>query len=274
MELGKFNTLKVARKKHQGFYLLDEENNEVLLPTKYAPKDLQPDEEIEVFVYKDNENRPIATTLNPTIILDEFALLKVKEVNELGAFMDWGIEKDLFVPFAEQRSKMQAGKWYIVILYYDDMTDRLVGSSKYADFVSDEMDLKVNESVELLIADKTDLGYNVIINSEYVGLLFNSEVFKPIRYGETHQGYIKQIREDGKIDVTLQKQGYGHIEESLKPIVEKLERNNGYLNLNDKSDPETIRAVFGISKKVFKKAIGALYKQRIITIKDDGIYLN
>lgn len=274
MELGKYNTLKVAKELPHGLYLADGDENEVLLPTKYIPQGISVGDDLEVFVYNDNENRPIATTLTPNIVLDEFAVLKVKEVNEYGAFLDWGIAKDLFVPFAEQRIKMQEGRSYIVILYYDEESDRLAASSKYSDFVvEDDINLRYNEEVELLIADKTELGYNVIINSEFVGLLFFSDVFKNLRYGEMHKGYIKNIREDSKIDVSLQKQGYKNVEGNLQKIIDKLERNKGYLNLNDKSDPELIYSVFGMSKKTFKKAIGALYKQRIIQIKPDGIYL-
>lgn len=274
MDLGKYNTLKVLKDLPQGLYLLDDEGNEILLPLKYIPEGTKIGDMMEVFVYKDSENRPIATTLTPKIILDEFALLRVKEVSEIGAFMDWGIEKDVFVPFAEQRTRMEEGRSYICILYYDDESDRLVGSSKYSDFIVDgPLGLKYNEEVDLMIADKTDLGYNVIINNEFVGLLFYSDVHKDLRYGSYITGFIKNIREDGKIDVSLQRQGYKNVEASLQKILDKLEKNNGYLNINDKSDPEVVRGAFGMSKKTFKKAIGALYKQRLIEIKNDGIHL-
>lgn len=274
MELGKYNTLKVLKELPQGLYLIDDEGNEILLPLKYIPQGTDIGDMIEVFVYKDSENRPIATTLTPNIVLDEFALLKVKEVSDLGAFMEWGIAKDLFVPFAEQRIRMEEGRSYICILYYDEESDRLVGSSKYHEFIADEpVNFKYNQEVELLIADRTELGYNVIINNEFVGLLFFSDVFNKVRYGEYVKGYIKNVREDGKIDVSLQKQGYSKVESTLQRILDKLERNKGYLNISDKSDPEIIQEVFGMSKKTFKKAIGALYKQRLILIKGDGIYL-
>lgn len=274
MELGKYNTLKVLKELPQGLYLVDEEGNEILLPLKYIPEGTDIGDMLEVFVYKDSENRPIATTLTPNIVLDEFALLKVKEVSDLGAFMEWGIAKDLFVPFAEQRIRMEEGRSYICILYYDEESDRLVGSSKYHEFIADgPISFKHNQEVELLIADRTDIGYNVIINNEFVGLLFFSEVFRKIRYGEYLKGYIKNIREDGKIDVSLQKQGYIKVEATLQKILDKLERNKGYLNISDKSEPDIIQEVFGMSKKTFKKAIGALYKQRLITIKSDGIHL-
>lgn len=274
MELGKYNTLKVLKDLPQGLYLLDDEGNEILLPLKYIPEGTKIGDMMEVFVYKDSENRPIATTLTPKIILDEFAVLRCKEVSEIGAFMEWGIEKDIFVPFAEQRIRMEEGRAYICILYYDEESDRLVGSSKYNDFIVDErIDLKYNQEVELLVADKTDLGYNVIINSEFVALLFFSDVHKNLRYGDYVTGYIKNIREDGKIDVALQRQGYKNVEVNLQKILDKLEKNNGYLNINDKSEPDVVRGAFGMSKKTFKKAIGSLYKQRLIEIKTDGIHL-
>lgn len=274
MELGKYNTLKVIKALPQGLYLADTEANEILLPLKYIPEGTDIGDMIDVFVYKDSENRPIATTLTPNIVLDEFALLKVKEVSDLGAFMEWGIAKDLFVPFAEQRIRMEEGRSYICILYYDEETDRLVGSSKYHEFITDgPLSFKHNQEVDLMVADRTELGYNVIINNEFVGLIFFSEVFRKMRYGENIKGYIKNVREDGKIDVSLQKQGYIKVEATLQRILDKLERNKGYLNISDKSDPGVIQEVFGMSKKTFKKAIGALYKQRLIAIKSDGIHL-
>lgn len=274
MELGKYNTLKVLKELPQGLYLVDEEGNEILLPLKYIPEGTDLGDMIDVFVYKDSENRPIATTLTPNIVLDEFALLKVNEVSDIGAFMEWGIAKDLFVPFAEQRIRMEEGRSYICILYYDEESDRLVGSSKYHEFITDEkVSFKHNQEVDLMVADRTELGYNVIINNEFVGLIFFSDVFRKMRYGENIKGYIKNVREDGKIDVSLQKQGYVKVEATLQRILDKLERNKGYLNISDKSDPSVIQEVFGMSKKTFKKAIGALYKQRLIAIKNDGIHL-
>jgi len=274
MELGKYNTLRVLKELPQGLYLVDEEGNEILLPLKYIPEGTDLGDMIDVFVYKDSENRPIATTLTPNIVLDEFALLKVNEVSDIGAFMEWGIAKDLFVPFAEQRIRMEEGRSYICILYYDEESDRLVGSSKYHEFITDEkVSFKHNQEVDLMVADRTELGYNVIINNEFVGLIFFSDVFRKMRYGENIKGYIKNVREDGKIDVSLQKQGYVKVEATLQRILDKLERNKGYLNISDKSDPSVIQEVFGMSKKTFKKAIGALYKQRLIAIKNDGIHL-
>ena len=274
MELGKYNTLRVVKDTPQGYYLEDHEDNEVLLPVKYIPAGLNIGDEIEVFLYLDSEDRPISTTLIPNIVLDEIAVLKVKEVNEHGAFLDWGIAKDLFVPFAEQKTPMVKGRPYIVIMYFDEESNRLAASSKYNDFTSDEENnFRTWEEVDLIIANETDLGYNVVINGESEGLLYYDEVFKKIRYGEQMKGYVKKIREDGKLDITLQKQGYSNVMGNLKVIIDELKINNGHLKFNDKSDPEAIRKYFSMSKKTFKKAIGSLYKDRLIRIEDDGIYL-
>lgn len=274
MELGRYNTLRVYKDTPQGYYLVDEQEEEILLPVKYIPEGLKIDDEIEVYVYLDSENRPICTTLIPNIVLDEIAFMKVKEVNTHGAFLEWNIAKDLFVPFAEQKTPMVKGRSYIVVMYYDEESKRLAASSKYNDFIcDDDLELRIWEEVDLIIADETDLGYNVVINSEIVGLLYHDEVFKKIRYGESIKGYIKKIREDGKVDVSLQKQGYSNVKGNLKVIIDELKINNGFLQFNDKSDPEVIRKYFSMSKKTFKKAIGSLYKERLIRIEKDGIYL-
>tara|TARA_B110000914_G_C15469780_1_gene450096 strand:- start:146 stop:973 length:828 start_codon:yes stop_codon:yes gene_type:complete len=274
MEIGKYNTLRATKNTPQGYYLEDQDGEEILLPVKYIPAGLSIGDEIEVYCYFDSEDRPIATTLTPNIVLDEISVLKVKEVNEYGAFMDWGIAKDLFVPFAEQKTPMVKGRPYIVIMYYDEESKRLAASSKYSDFTNDENpDFRVWEEVDLIIANESDLGYNVVINGEVEGLMYYDDVFKKIRYGEKMIGYIKKIREDGKIDVSLQKQGYANVRGNLKVIVDELKINNGHLTFNDKSDPEAIRKYFSMSKKTFKKAIGALYKDRIIRIEEDGIHL-
>jgi predicted RNA-binding protein (virulence factor B family) len=274
MEIGKYNTLRATKDTPQGYYLEDDEGEEILLPVKYIPAGVNIGDEIEVYCYFDSEDRPIATTLTPNIVLDEISVLKVKEVNEYGAFMDWGIAKDLFVPFAEQKTPMVKGRPYIVIMYYDEESKRLAASSKYSDFTNDENpDFRIWEEVDLIIANESDLGYNVVINGEVEGLMYYDDVFKKIRYGDKMLGYIKKIREDGKIDVSLQKQGYANVRGNLKVIVDELKINNGHLTFNDKSDPEAIRKYFSMSKKTFKKAIGSLYKDRIIRIEDDGIHL-
>ena len=268
------NTLEVFRESPHGMYLMDEDGFEVLLPNKYVPKDVEIDDDIEVFVFKDSEDRLTATTLRPKITLHEFGCLQVSEVTKFGAFLDWGLEKDLLVPFAEQSRKMQKGDHYIVFLYIDEQTNRLVASSKLSRFFEPEIqDIKEQDEVDLLIGHPTDIGFNVIINNKYKGLIYKNEVFQDLRLGLRTKGYIKQIRPDHKIDVSLQKQGFQKVEPNAQKILQVLERQNGFMPLNDKSSPEEITRKLQMSKKTFKKAIGGLYKKRLIRIESDGIYL-
>jgi len=259
----------------QGMYLRDEMEDEVLLPNKYIPVGMELEQEISVFIYTDSEDRLIATTLQPNILLHHFACLQVVEVNNIGAFLDWGLEKHLLVPFSEQKITMQAGEWHIVYLYNDDNSDRLVASAKWHKFVQREiLTVEVGEEVNLLVAHPSDLGRNVIINNIHAGLIFNNEIFKELKMGDRLKGYIKNIREDQKIDVVLDKPGYKNvIEPNAKKILEILKAANNYLELTDKSDPALIKHRLGMSKKAFKRAIGALYKQRLIRLEKDGIYL-
>ncbi len=273
MKLGEYNTLQIARTTNVGLFLTDG-NQDVLLPKKYVPKNYEVNEEITVFLYLDHEERLVATTLEPKIYLNEFALLKVNYSNEFGAFMDWGLEKDLFIPFREQARKMEAGKRYLVYMYLDEKTNRLVGSSKLNQFLDQHsFDLEVGEEVDLIVSHITDLGINVIINEQYKGLLYKNEVFEELRTGDRIIGYIKGIRPDGKVDVSRNKSGYAKVEKNAAILLEELQRNNGFLGIHDKSHPEEIKAILGMSKKTFKQTIGTLYKQKQITIKNDGIYL-
>lgn len=273
MELGKFNTLKILRDTRVGLFLGDE-NRDVLLPNKYVPKKFEIGEEIEVFVYLDHEERLTATTLKPYIQLNEFAYLKVNYTNEFGAFLDWGLEKDLFVPFKEQARKMETGKRYLVYMYLDEKTDRLVASSKLNQFLEQEhIGLEAGQQVDLIVSHITELGINVIINSLYKGLLYKDEVFENLSPGKKLKGYIKTIRPDKKIDVSLTRQGFEAVEEQAQKILDELRASRGFLRLNDNSHPEEIKTVLKMSKKTFKKAIGSLYKQKRISIKEDGIYL-
>ena len=274
MIIGKKNKLLINRRTDNGFYLVDEDENEVLLPNKYIPQEAKEGDEIEVFVYKDSEDRPVATTLTPKIQRHEFAFLEVKDVNNYGAFLDWGLEKDLMVPFFEQAVKMESGKGYVVYLFLDQETDRLVATSKVEDFLEDEdVELEEGQEVDLLVFKKTDLGYKVIINNLFEGLIYHNEIFQPVQIGDALKGYIKTLREDKKIDVILQKTGYKNIiEPNSEKILNAIQQNDGFLPLNDKSSPEEIYTTLGMSKKVFKKAIGALYKQKVILIKNNGIY--
>jgi uncharacterized protein len=273
IEIGKFNVLKIARSTNVGLFLTDGEND-VLLPTKYVPKEYEIDDEIEVFVYLDHEERPVATTLEPYIYLNEFALLKVNYTNQFGAFMDWGLEKDLFVPFKEQARPMQQGKRYLVYMYIDEKTNRLVASSRTNKFLSnDVIEVQPGEEVDLIVSHITEAGINVIINEKHKGLMYKNEVFEDLRTGDRIIGYIKNVRPDGKIDVSRKKVGVEAIEPDAQFILDELKANKGFLGLNDDSHPEEIKTVLQMSKKSFKRAVGTLYKQKLITISDKGIHL-
>ncbi len=275
IKLGEFNTLKAYRQTDNGVYLCDEEElNEVLLPNKYVPDEMEKNNEIEVFIYKDSEDRLTATTLTPKILLNQFAYLKVKDVNRFGAFLDWGLEKDLMVPFSQQNKKMRPNASYLVYLYIDEQTERLVASCKLRHFLQDEpLTVEKGEEVDLIIWEQTDIGYNVIINNLHKGLVYKNEIFQRINIGNRLKGFVKEIREDNRIDISLQKQGYGNVTSNIDPITKALQMNGGFLPLNDKSKPEEIYKRMKMSKKTFKKAIGALYRERKIRIEADGIYL-
>jgi predicted RNA-binding protein (virulence factor B family) len=274
MKIGQFNTLTIDRDTQVGLFLTDGKED-VLLPNKYVPKVFEIGEEITVFVYLDHEERPVATTLVPYIFLNEFALLRVNYVNQVGAFMDWGMEKDILVPFKEQARPMEKGKRYLVYLYMDEKTNRLVASSKTNQFLNNEdLSVEKGEEVDLIISHITEIGINVIINQKHKGLVYKDEVYDDaIRTGDKMKGYIKTIRPDGKIDVALNKQGFENIEPNSEIILNELRASRGFLRLNDNSNPEDIKTVLKMSKKTFKKAIGLLYKEKLIEIKDDGIYL-
>ncbi|MEO4005380.1 MULTISPECIES: S1-like domain-containing RNA-binding protein [unclassified Flavobacterium] len=273
IEIGKYNTLKIDRETKVGLFLTDG-NADILLPNKYVPEQYEIGDEIAVFVYLDHEERPVATTLEPYIFLNEFALLRVNYTNKFGAFMNWGMEKDLFVPFKEQARPMEQGKRYLVYMYIDEKTGRLVASSKTNQFLDNkEITLEKGEEVDLIISHITEVGINVIINEKYKGLLYKNEVYDDLRTGDRIIGYIKNIRPDGKIDVSATKLGFEKLEPSSQYILDELKASRGFLRLNDDSHPEDIKTVLKMSKKTFKKAIGVLYKQKLIEIKEDGIYL-
>lgn len=273
MEIGAYNTLKIARKTSIGLYLTNGEQD-VLLPNKYVPKKFEENEDLTVFVYLDHEQRLIATTLEPFIYKNEFAYLKVNYINQYGAFLDWGLEKDLFVPFAEQARKMEEGKYYMVYMFIDEKTNRLVGSSRLKQFLSNEhLTVSEGEEVDLIVTHITDLGINVIINEKHQGLIYKNELFEDLRTGDRIIGYIKSIRPDGKIDVSRTKIGYDKVDNFKDTILKELEYNDGFLGLHDGSHPEEIKTILGMSKKSFKQAVGALYKNRIIEIEPNGIRL-
>ncbi|KGK29652.1 MULTISPECIES: CvfB family protein [Cellulophaga] len=274
IELGNYNTLEILRDTSVGLFLGDEEGNDVLLPNKYVPEIYEIGDKLTVFCYLDFDERPVVTSLTPYIFRNTFKLLKVVEVNNIGAFLDWGLEKHLLVPFREQRERMQEGQWYVVYCYLDEKSFRLVASNKLDKFLdNEELTIEVNEEVDLIVTRQNDLGWDVIINNKHKGLVYSDQVFKKVAVGDVIKGYIKHIRPDNKIDVNLKPIGYESIEPAANVIYARLQKEGGYLNLHDKSSPDEITAKLQMSKKVFKKSIGTLYKDRKITIKPDGIYL-
>ena len=275
IELGRYNKLKILRQTSVGLYLGDVSGEDVLLPHKYCPENFKIEDEIEVFVYRDHEGRKIATNLTPKIHLNEFALLQVTAVTDVGAFLDWGMEKELFVPFMEQKQKMKEGRWYIVYLDLDTKTDRLYASNKIDKHLeNDILTIKEKEEVELLVLQKTDLGFTVIVNNRHKGLLFNNEIFRELNIGDKLKGFVKKIREDNKIDISLQAIGYNKfIDTNSDLIYRALLENDGFLAVTDKTSPDEIYLQFGISKKAFKKTLGALFKQKKIKIQPNGIKL-
>ncbi|WP_291118464.1 CvfB family protein [Flavobacterium sp. UBA6135] len=274
LTIGTFHTLRIDRATQVGLFLSDGKND-VLLPNKYVPKTYEIGDEITVFVYLDHEERPVATTLQPYITINDFAFLRVNYINQFGAFLDWGLEKDIFAPFLEQARKMEVGKRYMVHLYLDEKTNRLVASSKINQFLNQEPPTyEIGEEVTLLYSHQSELGINVIINKKHKGLIYADGFYEDkFRPGDQTTGYIKALRPDGKIDVSLQKQGFESIEPNAEKILSELKINRGFLRLNDNSHPEDIKTVLKMSKKTFKKAVGMLYKQKQIEIKEDGIYL-
>jgi len=274
-QIGKVNCLKVLRKVSIGYYLDGETLGELLLPKRYAPPDLKEDDELTVFIYLDSEDRLIATTQMPYAKIGDFAMLKVVSIEKVGAFLDWGLPKDLLVPFREQQEKMEKGKNYLVHLYLDDNTKRIVASSKIDKYVDNiPPNYKSGEEVELIIAYKTDLGYKAIINNLHTGVLYNNQIFTTLHTGQKIKGYINKVREDDKIDLLLEKPGYKKIDDLSQKVYEILKNNDGFLSVSDKTDPETIVNLFNMSKKSFKQSIGVLYKNRIINIEENGIRLS
>ncbi|MFV0555442.1 MAG: S1 RNA-binding domain-containing protein [Mangrovibacterium sp.] len=270
--LGTINELEVVKKVDFGVYLDGGQAGEILMPSRYVPEDCEIGQMVEVFIYLDGEERPVATTEQPYAQVGDFAFLEVMEVTEFGAFLDWGIMKQLFVPFREQQVRMEVGKRYVVFIYVDDQTNRLTASSKLDKFVDNlPVDYELGEEVSLLIVGKTDLGYKAIIDNSHWGLIFNSEVHRRIRIGDKTTGFIKNIRDDEKIDLSLTKQGYVKVEGIAGEILDKLRAAGGFLPVHDKSSPELIAETFGISKKNFKMAVGSLYKERLISIEAEGI---
>ena len=274
LNIGKINTLNVVKKQGPDVYLDNGTSAKVLLADKKLPENCQVGDALDVFVYIDSEGHLAATTKTPLAQVDDIAWLKVVSLNYVGAFLDWGLPKDLLVPFSEQHHEMEVGKSYLVKVFLDDK-NRIAATTKIDRFIEDEsVDFEVGQKVSLIIADKTELGFKAIVNHTHWGLLYQNELFQPLKRGQKLDGYIKQTREDGKIDLNLNQPGYGKVVSLTDDILNKLKANNGALMLSDKSPPEAIYATFGVSKKVFKQAIGALYKKQLISIDKNGIKLS
>lgn len=270
MELGKTQVLRALRTTDNGCYLVDEEGNEVLLPNAYVSPELKLGDDISVFVYLDNGERITATTLKPKLELEQFAFLEIKQVNAAGAFADMGIVKQLMIPFREQEEKLEEGQFAVVFMLLDEETDRLIGSTKVRDFLFfDELDVEEGDEVDLLFYRKTDLGMSAIVNNMFQGLVFKTDIHKRVSIGDSLKGYVKKIREDGKIDVVLEPMGYKNVIDSVsQQVLDAITKNNGVLYLSDKSNPDDIKKQLGMSKKVFKKALGNLYKNKLVVLEE------
>ena len=274
IELGKYNQLEVVKEVDFGLYLDGGDDGEILLPARYVPEGTKVGDMLNVFIYLDNEERLVATTLDPYAQVGQFAYLEVAWVNQYGAFLNWGLMKDLFVPFREQKMKMQVGRKYIVHVHLDDESYRIMASAKVEHFLSEETpEYEIGEEVDILVWQHTDLGYKAIIDNKFSGLLYENEIFQPISIGMQLKAFIKQVREDGKIDLELQQGGMKKVKDFSETLLAYINEQRGFIRFTDKSDAEQIYKTFGVSKKTFKKAVGDLYKQRLIVLEPNGIYL-
>lgn len=273
-ELGVFNTLAILRKGSYGVILDGGALGDVLLPLREAPEACTVGDRLDVFVYVDSDDTVVATTQRPLAQVGEFALMKVASMTEYGAFLDWGLRKNLLVPFAEQNGRMIVGRSYVVHVYRDKRSGRIVASARLDKFLDrTPADYAPRQAAGLLICEHTDIGYKAIIDNHHWGVLHDADVFQPLRYGQRLAGYIKKLREDGKIDLVLQPPGYAKVEGIAGELLEKIKAAGGFIAVTDKSPPEKIYALFGVSKKAFKQAVSALYRERLITIEDGGLRL-
>ena len=273
--LGKYNQLAVVKFVDFGLYLDGGDDGEILLPKRYIPEGTKEGDLLNVFLYLDNEERLVATTQTPLIQVGEFGYLEVSWVNQYGAFLNWGLIKDLFVPFREQKMRMVQGKSYIVYCYQDEESFRLMASAKVDKFLSKERPTyEADEQVNILIWQKTELGFKAIVENKYAAMLYDSEIFQPLHTGMRLKAFVKQVREDGKIDLILQKAGPRKVDDFAETLLHYIRDHKGFTSFNDKSDAEEIYQTFGVSKKTFKKAVGELYKMRLISLLPDGISLN
>lgn len=274
IQLGNYNTLTIARDTSVGLFLTDGEETEILLPNKYVPATYDIGQKMEVFCYLDHSERPVATTIKPLVVRNQFAVLEVAEVNDYGAFMDWGLEKHLLVPFREQPIKMKNGHAYVIHCHMDEKSFRLLGSARVDKFLDNaQLTVETNEEVELLFYRKSNLGWEAIVNQCHKGLLFFSDVHQDIQTGTSCKGYIKSIREDHKLDLSMVPIGHKALEPMAQKIFNVLKTKGGFLPLHDKSDPVIIQDELQMSKKMFKKGVGILYKEKKITLTENGIQL-
>lgn len=275
VQSGAYYTLEVVKKVDFGIYLDGGDEQEILMPKRFVPDGTEEGDEIEAFIYHDNEGRLIATTQKPYGQVGDVVMLLVKDKTNQGAFMDWGLMKDIFMPLSQQKSPIRSGGKYLVYIYRDERTGRVAATEHIGRYLDNDI-LSVNEGdeVDLTVWRKTEIGYAVVINGKHTGLLHDNEVFKELNIGDKEKGFIKTIHEDNKITVSLGSKGYKRIEGEAGKVLELLEDNNGYLPYHDKSNPEEIYEFFGMSKKAFKMAIGSLYKQELITLTQTGIKLN
>ena len=273
-EIGKINTLEVMRETDNGFYLDGQNLGEILMPRKFITDEVRSQGWADVFVYTDSEDRLVATTETPLVKVGEFAFLNVVAVTRFGAFLDWGLPKNLLVPFREQRANMVEGRSYLVYVFLDLQTNRIAATAKIDKYLDNTPpEYKIGEEVDLLIAEETDLGFKAIINSEHWGILYKNQLYKPVQTGDRMKGYVNKVRDDEKIDLLPEKPGYEKVDAISQKILDELKQNRGFMAVTDNTSPEMIKALFGISKKNFKKAIGSLYKNRLITFNSDGIRL-
>ena len=274
IQLGKFNRLEVVKEVDFGVYLNGDEDGEILLPTRYVPEGCKPGDVLNVFIYLDMDERLVATTLKPYVQVGQFACLEVAWTNQFGAFLNWGLMKDLFVPFREQKMKMIKGNRYVVHAHLDEESYRIVASAKVERYLSKEKaPYERGEEVDCMVWQKTDLGFKVIVDNKYSGMLFKNEVFQQLHTGMKLKAFVKQVREDGKIDLELQQRGVQKVEDFSEVLLNHIKENGGHTTINDKTDAEEIYNTFGVSKKTFKKAVGDLYKKRLIVLEEGGIRL-
>lgn len=275
IDLGKYNLLRVVKEVDFGVYLDGGDDGEILLPTRYVPAGTKPGDDLRVFIYLDQDERLIATTLEPDAQVGEFAFLEVAWINQFGAFLKWGLMKDLFVPFSEQKQKMEIGRRYMVHVHLDDESYRIMASAKVERYLDKSIpEWTPGTEVDLLVWQLTDLGYKVIANHQYAGIIYRNEIFQPVSPGMHLTGYVRQIRHDGKIDFELQRGGTEKVYDFSRQLYDYIKAHDGYCALHDKSEASDIYSVFGVSKKTFKKGVGDLYKKRLIVLADDGLYLS